>query len=190
MEKTTVGFALCGSFCTFSKAIKEMEHLALERYDIVPIMSCTAYGTDTRFGKAQEKNERIKAISGKDIIHSIETAEPIGPKKLIDILIIEPCTGNTLAKLANGITDTPVTLAAKAHIRNGGAVLLAVSTNDALGAAASNIGRLLNAKNIYFVPMRQDDHINKPNSIVADFSKTYDAALTALAGVQLEPLLL
>ena len=111
-------------------------------------------------------------------------------KKMIDILIIEPCTGNTLAKLANGINDTPVTLAAKSHIRNGGAVLLAVSTNDALGAAAANIGRLLNTKHIYFVPMRQDDHIKKPNSIVADFSKTYDAAVTALSGVQLEPLLL
>lgn len=109
---------------------------------------------------------------------------------MIDILIIEPCTGNTLAKLANGINDTPVTLAAKSHIRNGGAVLLAVSTNDALGAAAANIGRLLNTKHIYFVPMRQDDHIKKPNSIVADFSKTYDAAVIALSGVQLEPLLL
>ena len=158
MKQLRVGFALCGSFCTLSKAIAEMRELKAKGADILPIMSANAYSVDTRFGK--------------------------------DILIIEPCTGNTLAKLANGINDTPVTLAAKSHIRNGGAVLLAVSTNDALGAAAANIGRLLNTKHIYFVPMRQDDHIKKPNSIVADFSKTYDAAVTALSGVQLEPLLL
>ena len=167
MKQLRVGFALCGSFCTLSKAIAEMRELKSKGADILPIMSENAYS-----------------------VHTITDAEPIGPKKMIDILIIEPCTGNTLAKLANGINDTPVTLAAKSHIRNGGAVLLAVSTNDALGAAAANIGRLLNTKHIYFVPMRQDDHIKKPNSIVADFSKTYDAAVTALSGVQLEPLLL
>lgn len=190
MNNIRVGFAMCGSFCTLSKAVDEMRSLKDAGADILPIMSENTYSTDTRFGKAADFVDEVERICGRKVIHTIRDAEPIGPKKLIDILIIEPCTGNTLAKLANGITDTPVTLAAKAHIRNGGAVLLAVSTNDALGAAASNIGRLLNAKNIYFVPMRQDDHINKPNSIVADFSKTYDAALTALAGVQLEPLLL
>ena len=136
------------------------------------------------------KKNRVRLITGKEIIKTVRDAEPIGPKKLIDILIIEPCTGNTLAKLANGIADTAVTLAAKAHIRNGGPVLIAVSTNDALGAAAANIGRLMNTKHIFFVPMRQDDFVNKPKSIVADFSKTYDAAEAALRGVQLQPILI
>ena len=190
MKQLRGGFALCGSFCTLSKAIAEMRELKAKGADILPIMSANAYSVDTRFGKAEKIVREIEDICGNPVIHTITDAEPIGPKKMIDILIIEPCTGNTLAKLANGINDTPVTLAAKSHIRNGGAVLLAVSTNDALGAAAANIGRLLNTKHIYFVPMRQDDHIKKPNSIVADFSKTYDAAVTALSGVQLEPLLL
>ena len=165
MDQLRVGFALCGSFCTLSKALIQMREMKALGADIFPIMSENAYSTD------------IEDICGRPVIHTIRDAEPIGPKRMIDILIIEPCTGNTLAKLANGITDTPVTLAAKAHIRNGGAVLIAVSTNDALGAAAANIGRLLNTKHIFFVPMRQDDHIKKPNSIVADFSKTYDAAV-------------
>ena len=190
MDQLRVGFALCGSFCTLSKALIQMRELKALGADIFPIMSENAYSTDTRFGKAADIVAEIEDICGRPVIHTIRDAEPIGPKRMIDILIIEPCTGNTLAKLANGITDTPVTLAAKAHIRNGGAVLIAVSTNDALGAAAANIGRLLNTKHIFFVPMRQDDHIKKPNSIVADFSKTYDAAVTALSGVQPEPLLL
>lgn len=190
MDQLRVGFALCGSFCTLSKALIQMRELKALGADIFPIMSENAYSTDTRFGKAADIVAEIEDICGRPVIHKIRDAEPIGPKRMIDILIIEPCTGNTLAKLANGITDTPVTLAAKAHIRNGGAVLIAVSTNDALGAAAANIGRLLNTKHIFFVPMRQDDHIKKPNSIVADFSKTYDAAVTALSGVQPEPLLL
>lgn len=190
MDQLRVGFALCGSFCTLSKALIQMRELKALGAEIFPIMSENAYSTDTRFGKAADIVAEIEDICGRPVIHTIRDAEPIGPKRMIDILIIEPCTGNTLAKLANGITDTPVTLAAKAHIRNGGAVLIAVSTNDALGAAAANIGRLLNTKHIFFVPMRQDDHIKKPNSIVADFSKTYDAAVTALLGVQPEPLLL
>ena len=190
MDQLRVGFALCGSFCTLSKALIQMREMKALGADIFPIMSENAYSTDTRFGKAADIVAEIEDICGRPVIHTIRDAEPIGPKRMIDILIIEPCTGNTLAKLANGITDTPVTLAAKAHIRNGGAVLIAVSTNDALGAAAANIGRLLNTKHIFFVPMRQDDHIKKPNSIVADFSKTYDAAVTALSGVQQEPLLL
>lgn len=190
MDQLRVGFALCGSFCTLSKALIQMRELKALGADIFPIMSENAYSTDTRFGKAADIVAEIEDICGRPVIHTIRDAEPIGPKRMIDILIIEPCTGNTLAKLANGITDTPVTLAAKAHIRNGGAVLIAVSTNDALGAAAANIGRLLNTKHIFFVPMRQDDHTKKPNSIVADFSKTYDAAVTALSGVQPEPLLL
>ena len=190
MSDLCFGYALTGSFCTFEKSFRELERIAVSGINTRVIMSYYAFLTDTRFGKAEGFVREIENICGKPVIHTITDAEPIGPKKMIDILIIEPCTGNTLAKLANGINDTPVTLAAKSHIRNGGAVLLAVSTNDALGAAAANIGRLLNTKHIYFVPMRQDDHIKKPNSIVADFSKTYDAAVTALSGVQLEPLLL
>ena len=137
MDQLRVGFALCGSFCTLSKALIQMRELKALGADIFPIMSENAYSTDTRFGKAADIVAEIEDICGRPVIHTIRDAEPIGPKRMIDILIIEPCTGNTLAKLANGITDTPVTLAAKAHIRNGGAVLIAVSTNDALGARRS-----------------------------------------------------
>lgn len=190
MDKLTVGFALCGSFCTFDKAIAQIQGLKTAGFEIVPIMSYNAFSTDTRFGKACEHIEKIESICGRKIISTIAEAEPIGPKKMLDILLIEPCTGNTIAKLANGITDTPVTLAAKAHLRNEKPLLIAVSTNDALSIAASNIGRLLNNKNVYFVPMRQDDSVNKPRSVVADFPKTYDAIINAVEGKQLQPLLL
>lgn len=189
MSKANVGFAMCGSFCTFKKVIPQIEALVSFGYNVVPIMSQTAYMTDTRFGKAEDFNKKIKAVTGNKIIHTIFDAEPIGPKKLLDALIIAPCTGNTLGKMANGITDTSVTLAAKAHLRNARPVIIAVSTNDALGASAKNIGLLMNSKNIYFVPMRQDDPENKPNSIVADFEKipeTLEHVLTK--GVQNEPL--
>lgn len=171
MKNETVGFAMCGSFCTFSKAIPQIKALKDMGYNVVPIMSKTAYSTDTRFGRAVDFIEKIEAITGNEIIYTIKSAEPIGPKKMLDALVVAPCTGNTLGKLANGITDTSVTLAVKAHLRNARPVIIAVSTNDALGSAAKNIGALMNAKNIYFVPMRQDDHINKPNSIVADFKR-------------------
>lgn len=189
MSKANVGFAMCGSFCTFKKVIPQIEALVSLGYNVVPIMSQTAYMTDTRFGKAEDFNKKIKAVTSNKIIHTIFDAEPIGPKKLLDALIIAPCTGNTLGKMANGITDTSVTLAAKAHLRNARPVIIAVSTNDALGASAKNIGLLMNSKNIYFVPMRQDDPENKPNSIVADFEKipeTLEHVLTK--GVQNEPL--
>ena len=189
MNKIHVGFALCGSFCTFDKAIKQIEFLVEKEIEVTPVMSFNAYKTDTRFGKASDHIKRIEEICGKKIISSIEQAEPIGPKKMFDILIIEPCTGNTLAKLASGITDTPVTLAAKAHLRNDRPLLIAVSSNDALSVSASNIGRLLNCKNVYFIPMRQDDSTNKPRSIVADFDKTYDSMLNALNGKQIQPIL-
>lgn len=187
MDKLTVGFALCGSFCTFENAIEQIELLKNKEIDIVPIMSYNAFSTDTRFGKAADHIKRIESICKKKIIATIESAEPIGPQKKLDILLIEPCTGNTIAKLANGITDTPVTLAAKAHLRNERPLLIAVSTNDALSIAASNIGRLLNNKNVYFVPMRQDDCVKKPRSVVADFSKTYEAIEDALEGKQIQP---
>ena len=188
MNNLTVGFAMCGSFCTFDKAIKQMEYLKNKDIDIIPIMSFNAYSTDTRFGKADDHIKKIEKICERKIISTLAQAEPIGPKKMLDILIIEPCTGNTIAKLASGITDTPVTLAAKAHLRNNRPLLVAVSTNDALSAAATNIGKLLNYKNIYFVPMRQDDCINKPRSVVADFEKTHDALMNAMIGKQIQPI--
>lgn len=189
MSKANVGFAMCGSFCTFKAVIPQIETLAASDYNIIPIMSNVSYSTDTRFGKSEDFIKQIEDITDKKIIHTISGAEPIGPKKLLDVLIIAPCTGNTLGKMANGITDTSVTLAAKAHLRNGRPVIIAVSTNDALGAAAKNIGLLMNSKNIYFVPMKQDDPENKPNSIVADFTKipeTLNCVLTE--GRQNEPL--
>ncbi len=185
-----LGFAMCGSFCTFSKVIPEMGVLREKGYNVIPIMSPTAYKTDTRFGKASDFNDKIKELTGKDeIIHTIFAAEPIGPKKLLDILVVAPCTGNTLGKTANGITDTSVTLAIKAHLRNERPVVIAVSTNDALGAAAKNIGMLLNSKNLYFVPMRQDDCEKKPNSIVADFTKIPETVELALKGKQIQPMI-
>lgn len=187
MESVKVGFAMCGSFCTFSNVIPQIEALS-DKYDVTPIMSSTAYSTDTRFGKAADFVKHIENVTKKSIIHTLEQAEPVGPKKLFDILVIAPCTGNTLAKLANGITDSPVTLAAKAHLRNLRPVLIAVSTNDALSTSAKNIGHLLNCKNIFFVPMQQDDSENKPNSIVADFSKIEYSMLSALNSKQAQPL--
>ncbi len=189
MNKLNIGFALTGSFCTFKKAIKTMEQLKEAGNNIIPIMSYNAYSTDTRFGKAYEFRDSIENICEHHIISSISEAEPIGPKKLLDILIIEPCTGNTLAKLANSIADTPVTLAAKSHLRNGRPLLIAISTNDALAGASKNIGALLNYKNVFFVPYNQDDAENKPTSIVADFSLTEKAMLSALDGKQLQPII-
>ena len=187
-EKIRLGFAVCGSFCTFKRVLEELEKLAKE-YDITPIMSSGAAFTDTRFGKAEDLRRRITEICGKEPITTIAGAEPIGPQALLDVLVIEPCTGNTLGKLANGITDTAVTMTAKAHLRNGRPVVLAVSTNDALGASARNIGTLMNAKNIYFVPMRQDAPQGKPASVVANFAKTGAAIKAALEGKQVQPVL-
>lgn len=191
MSKETVGFALCGSFCTFKKVIPQMKKLVDEGYKVIPIMSPTAYSTDTRFGKACDFNKEIEEICNEKIIYTISGAEPIGPKELLDALIIAPCTGNTLGKLANGISDTSVTLATKAHLRNQRPVIIAVSTNDALGTSARNIGTLMNSKYIYFVPMRQDDYINKPNSIVADFNYIPDTVREVLeTKTQPQPILL
>lgn len=190
MSKLTVGFALCGSFCTFDRAVEQMRLLKGNGAEIVPIMSFNAAGIDSRFGTAAQHIAEIEGICGRSAIDTITAAEPIGPKKLLDILIIEPCTGNTLAKLANGITDTPVTLAAKAHLRNERPVLIGLATNDALSAAASNIGRLMNVRNIYFVPMKQDDPSGKPRSVICDFDLTERSMQAALNGVQLQPLLL
>lgn len=190
MKTVKAGFALCGSFCTFKTVIEKIEELTQKGVQITPVMSFCAYETNTRFGKASEFVKHIEEITGNKVIHTIPDAEPIGPKGLFDILIIAPCTGNTLAKLAGGIADSPVTLAAKAHLRNGRPVLIGVSTNDALGNSAKNIGQLMNYKNIYFVPMKQDDFVNKPNSVVADFGELYSAMRSALCGKQIQPVLL
>lgn len=188
-DKKRLGFALCGSFCTFKKVLEEMKILS-EIYDIIPIMSEGAARVDSRFGTAEDFRRRITEICKKEPITTIAEAEPIGPKALLDVLLIEPCTGNTLGKLANGITDSSVTMAAKAHLRNGRPVVIAVSTNDALGASAQNIGKLMNTKNIYFVPMGQDSPTNKPTSMVAHFEKSADTIEAALSGKQLQPLIL
>ena len=183
-----VGFAMCGSFCTFSQVFPIIENLA-EYHDVTPIFSSWAYATDSRFGTAEEHIERITKICGKPPLHTIAQVEPIGPKKLFDVLVIAPCTGNTLAKLAHSIADGPVTMAAKSHLRNARPVLLAVSTNDALAGAAENIGKLLARKHIFFVPFRQDDPVQKPTSMVADFQRLIPAMEEAVAGRQLQPLL-
>lgn len=186
----TVGFAICGSFCTFSKVIPQIANLRKLNYNIIPIMSEMAYSTDTRFGKAQDFIDEIEETASNKVIHTIKDTEPIGPQKLLDALIIAPCTGNTLGKIANGITDTSVTMAAKSHLRNKRPVLIAVSTNDGLGNSAKNIGQLLNCKNIYFVPMGQDDSAKKPNSIIADFDKIPEALEYALKNKQIQPIVL
>ena len=190
MEKLKIGFAVCGSFCTFKKVIPEIKRLCEKGFEVVPIMSYTACTTDTRFGKADDFISEIETICGKRIIRSIEAAEPIGPKKLLDALIIAPCTGNTIAKLACGICDTSVTMAAKAHLRNGRPLIIAVSTNDGLGLNLKNIGVLSSAKNIFFVPYGQDDCYGKPNSLVADMTKIHETLESAMKKVQTQPVII
>ena len=184
----TIGFAVCGSFCTFSEVFPMMEELA-KQYDILPIFSEASWNTDSRFGTAESHIRRVSEICKKDPIHTIVQAEPIGPRKLLDALIVAPCTGNTLAKLAHGIADTSVTMAVKSHLRNGRPVIIGVSTNDGLGTAAENIGKLMARKNYYFIPMRQDDPIGKPTSLIADWSLLPDALTAALSKTQLQPIL-
>lgn len=186
----TIGFAICGSYCTFKTVFEEIERLKKSGYNIIPIMSENAYTLDTRFGDAIHWQRRLKEITENQIIHTIPQAEPIGPKKLLDALIIAPCTGNTLAKLATGVTDTAVTLAAKAHLRNGRPLIIAPSTNDALSNAAKNIGALLNYKNLYFVPFGEDNYAGKPTSMVADFSLIEPALEMALNGKQIQPIII
>lgn len=190
MTEITVGYALCGSFCTFSKTIPRMKELVSKGYKVLPIMSETAYTTDTRFGKAEEFISEIEEITKNKVIHTISGAEPIGPKKMCDLLLVAPCTGNTLAKLANGVTDTAVTMAVKSHLRIKRPVLLCVATNDGLGASAQNIGKLMNTKNIFFVPFGQDDPEAKPNSLVADFSLISECVKSALDKKQYQPVII
>ena len=189
-EKKVVGFALTGSFCTFKRVIPQIENLCEEGYKVIPIMSENAAGLDTRFGKATEHIKRIEEITKEEVICSISAAEPIGPKKLLDALIIAPCTGNTLSKLANGIADTTVTLAAKSHLRNKRPLVIAVSSNDGLGTNAKNIGILLNRKNVFMVPFGQDDCIEKANSLVAEFELISPTLEMAFRSKQIQPVLI
>lgn len=183
-----IGFAICGSFCTFSQVFPIMEQLA-KSYRVIPILSEASRSINSRFGNGPDFLRRAEAICKEQPLTSIEQVEPIGPKKLLDALIIAPCTGNTLAKLAHGIADGAVTMATKSHLRNGRPVLIAVSTNDALAVAAENIGRLMARRNIYFVPFRQDDPQLKPTSMVADFTKIPETLKDALSGKQIQPII-
>lgn len=190
MKKERVGFAFCGSFCTHQKVLREYLRLTEEYETVVPIVSEAVAATDTRFGAAKDFLHTIEQAAGRAAIRCMRDAEPIGPKKLLDILVIAPCTGNTLAKLANGVTDSTVTLAAKAHLRNGRPVLLAIASNDALAANAENIGKLMARRNYYFVPFGQDDPEGKPCSLVADMTRIPEALEAALQQRQIQPVLL
>ncbi|MBQ2316113.1 MAG: dipicolinate synthase subunit B [Clostridia bacterium] len=190
MKDITLGYAFCGSFCTIKQSLSALEQLCQLPIKVKPIMSEIVYKTDTRFGTANELIEKVEELCKEKIIHTIAGAEPIGPKNLLDILVVSPCTGNTLAKTANGITDTPVTMAIKAHLRNNKPVVLGIATNDALGASAKNIGLLHNTKNIYFVPYGQDDPYSKNNSLVCDFTRITETVEAALEGKQIQPVFL
>ena len=184
----TIAFALCGSFCTFENALKQLARLR-ETYEILPVMSETAYNTDTRFGTAESWKKRVEALTGRRPIETLQGAEPLGPRNMADAMVIAPCTGATLAKLAAGISDTPVTLGAKSMLRGAKPLVLAVSTNDGLAASMENLAKLLNRKNYYLVPFSQDDHLKKPASLQSDYSLIADTLECALRGRQLQPVL-
>ena len=188
MDKKRLGLALCGSYCSYEKLFAALPPL-LEHYTLVPIMSDTAAETDTRFGTAADHLRRLTELTGRPVVTTIAEAEPLGPKEPMDALLIAPCTGNTLAKLAHGITDSAVTMAAKAHLRNGRPVVIALSTNDGLSGSAENIGKLLNRKHFFFVPFGQDAPESKPSSLQADFTLLDEAVAAALRGEQLQPIL-
>ena len=190
MRKERVGFAVCGSFCTHEKVLRALEALTGIYETVIPIVSEISAFTDTRFGTSEDLLERLEDLTGNDALLDIPSVEPIGPKGLLDVLVIAPATGNTIAKLAAGIADTSVTMAAKSHLRNGRPVVLAVSSNDGLSAGAKNIGELLVRRNYYFVPFGQDNAVQKPGSLVADFSKLPETVDAALRGEQLQPILL
>lgn len=189
LEGVKVGIGITGSFCTFDTVLNEIKRLVDEGADVYPIMSYNASSLDTKFGLAEDWIEKIEEVTGNRIISTIQDAEPIGPTSYLDILVIAPCTGNTLAKIANGITDTPVCMAYKAHLRNGKPVVIAISTNDGLGANGKNLGLLLDKKNVYFVPFSQDDPIKKPTSIIAHYDMIVPTIIEALKGKQIQPIL-
>lgn len=188
-DSLKIGFALTGSFCTFSAVLPQIEKITAAGIEIVPIMSEKAYSTDTRFGTSSEFISKIEKITGNKVLHRQTEVEPIGPKKMIDALVIAPCSGTTAAKIANAISDTTVSLAAKSTLRNNYPVILAISTNDGLAGSAKNIGLLLNTRGIYFVPYRQDDPDKKPRSVVADMNLILPTLSSAMAGRQLQPIL-
>lgn len=189
LDGIRIGFCMTGSFCTFEKAFAAAQRLVSEGAQLIPVMSFNAASISTRFGTAKENIERLESIAGRKVICTIEEAEPIGPKKMCDVMVVAPCTSNTAAKLALGLTDTPATMAVKSHLRNARPVVIAISTNDALAGCAKNIGYLQNLRNYYFVPYAQDNYEKKPNSIVADLSLVSEAVQAALDGVQLQPVL-
>ena len=189
LERVKVGLGITGSFCNFSETKNVISSLKDEGCEVFPIISFMTKKLDTRFYKKSDFISMIEKESGNKVIDTIQKAEPIGPKNLVDIILICPCTGNSLAKLANGITDTPVLMAVKGHIRNNKPVVIGVSTNDGLGASFQNIAKLLNAKNMYFVPFRQDDYTAKPKSLVLDYTYIVDTLKLALQGKQIQPIL-
>lgn len=185
-----IGFAVTGSFCTFSKAFEQMKILKENGAVIIPVMSLSSSHTDTRFGDADDHISEITRICGIQPITSIVSAEPIGPKNMTDIMVVAPCTGNTLAKLAYSITDTPATMAVKSHLRNSRPVVINISTNDALAGSLKNIGYLMNTKNYFFVPFSQDNYNSKPSSLIGDFSRIPETILAAVDGKQIQPVIL
>ena len=188
MKKIAAGFAMCGSFCTIKEATVQMKNMVEAGYEVFPIMSGIVYNTDNRFNKAADLKAEVEEICSKKIIHTVEGAEPIGPKKMLDILVVAPCTGNTLAKISAGITDTAVTMAAKAHLRSDGRLLIALASNDAMSQNLGNMATILQRKGVYFVPMRQDDPESKPHSLVAEFELIPDCIDAMLSGRQTRPL--
>jgi len=190
VREERIGFAVCGSFCTHEKVLGALETLAKQYRTVIPIVSEISAMTDTRFGTASTLLEKLEELTGRKPLGDIPTVEPIGPKKLLDVLVIAPATGNTIAKLAAGITDTVVTMSAKAHLRNGGPVVIAMASNDGLSAGAKNIGELLVRKNYYFVPFGQDNAQAKPSSLIADFDQIPETVAAALRGKQIQPILL
>ncbi len=189
LSECNIGFAITGSFCTFDKIKSQIKVLKDKGADVTPVFSFNTLNLDTRFTKAKDFTDEVRKICGKDGMSTIQQAEAIGPNKLFDVLVIAPCTGNTVAKLANGITDTPVLMAAKAHLRNNRPLVISISTNDALGINLQNIGKLMVMKNIFFVPFGQDDYNKKPNSMIADITKIPDTIESALKSTQLQPIL-
>ncbi len=185
-----IGYGFCGSFCTLSRSFGEMERLIGEGRKILPLMSDAVYTTDTRFGRAADFRARVEKATGQDVVHTVVDAEPLGPKRPLELLILAPCTGNTLAKIALGITDTAVTMATKAHLRQDRPLLIALASNDSLSANLSNVARLITRKGVFFVPMAQDDPEHKPHSLVAEFTLLSDCVSAALAGKQIRPLFL
>jgi dipicolinate synthase subunit B len=189
LKNIKIGFAMTGSFCTFDRVFEQMKTLRAMGAEIIPIMSLNSSKTDTRFGLAKEHIEKTEEICKNKPILTLTDAEPIGPKKMTDIMLVAPCTGNTLAKLAYSITDSPVTMAVKSHLRNSRPVVIGISTNDALAGSLKNIGYLMNTKNYYFVPFAQDDSEKKPASLVCDFTKIPETIVSALENRQLQPVI-